>query len=92
MRPLRRRTIGREAPPVPVPDVLPLYRALFPELGVSPDTPTVQLHAAVCEAATTYLRSVWPPAECACPEGFPVTLVTVADGWNAADEYRAMVE
>lgn len=88
MKPLRRKhAVSASAPPVAVPDVLPLYQALFPELGVSPDVPTVQLHAASCGAAVSHARGSWPPGLCTCPNGsgYPRTVATVADGDEPID-------
>lgn len=92
MRPLRRKNAASaSAPPVAVPDALPLYQALFPELGVSPDAPTVQLHSAVCEAAVSHVRGSWPPGLCTCSEGsdYPRTVATAADGDGPVDAAMA---
>lgn len=93
VRPLRRKAGAREAerPPVPLADPLPLYQVLFPELGVSEDTPTVRLHTARCGLVVDFV-AVAPPdpdAECTCVTPFPRTVATVADGWDPVDEVHA---
>lgn len=98
MRALRRRRAPRTAaPPVAVPDVLPLYAWEVGARGVSGDSPIVLEHLAECRAAVSYVHASWPPEACSCPagSGFPRVVATVADGWElvaAVDAERPRAE
>ncbi|GAA1081475.1 hypothetical protein GCM10009642_19360 [Nocardiopsis metallicus] len=84
MKPPRRRARPVSAPPVPIANVLPLYRTMFPELGEPADSPTVTVHVSACETAV----GEWLPRECTCPphSGYPHIVATAVDGDHPVNE------